>query len=698
MTKHLCTVCPFLEIPINVAIAIALTQNKTNNVTKKYQHVRVSSVDSTAFAMKVLRKLNNRANNDAKRQGRSRELVEYVLHQLVSIIGHPLTNLNDTDVSQILNVTGCDVLSEKYNCLDYRILRYRTINGTCNNLFFPLNGAANMAFARMLPAHYEDKISQPLGYKQARFGNPFTGPWPSPRYVSWNLVNDLDHSSDKMSHMFMSWGQFLDHDLDLAPVFDDEDGEDFECDCNFTSKCLPIQVHPKDPVFGEKSSHMGECLPLTRSIPVCKSRDIHEISRNQINQLTSYIDASQVYGSDEEQAQKLRLCSGGLLKTGGRSNTNKGNLPFQDKMAPRGNIPLFDAGDMRSNEQVGLTVIHTIWLREHNRIAKHFAKLNPCWGDEKIYQETRKIVGAMMQVITYEEFLPTLFGQYYEDYVPPYYGYNPFVDATIPNEFAAAAFRFGHSLVRPVLLRLNEDFKPVKEGPLPLERAFFNPIEYFKSNGTDPLLRGLLVAQSRDVDEFVNSVLTSKLFTESPEKLGTDLASLNIQRGRDHGLAPYREWQKLCENVFPRRNVTFRYSSTERKMREIYGEEGFNNGMDLWVGGLSERKLPGAEVGPTFACILGLTFTRIRDGDRFWYESPYNFRSSQLRQLRKVTLAKVICNNADNITEVQPSAFRGDQRRLPCSAIQDINLSYWRDYRCHNYRYSRRRYGRSIDL
>ena len=62
------------------------------------------------------------------------------------------------------------------------------------------------------------------------------------------------------------------------------------------------------------------------------------------------------------------------------------------------------------NEQPQLTVIHTIWMREHNRIAKILRELNPTWSLETVFQEARRIVIAELQHITYKEFLPTLLG------------------------------------------------------------------------------------------------------------------------------------------------------------------------------------------------------------------------------------------------------------------------------------------------
>jgi len=103
------------------------------------------------------------------------------------------------------------------------------------------------------------------------------------------------------------------------------------------------------------------------------------------------------------------------------------------------------------------------------------------------------VVGAEIQHITYAHWLPKLLGRAAMDrLIGSYSGYDPSVDPRTSNEFAGAAFRFGHSLVQPVLARLNESYQPIAAGNLPLHRAFFAPHRLVEEGGVDPLLRGLI--------------------------------------------------------------------------------------------------------------------------------------------------------------------------------------------------------------
>ena len=553
-------------------------------------------------------------------------------------------------------------------------MRYRTFDGTCNNLFNPLQGAAGTPSRRLLPAYYEDDAGRPAGINQIELGNYFSGRWPSPRYISQNLVKNVTRSpmNVDLTHMFMQWGQFLDHDIDLQPEME------VECGCELTEECIPMHVHPDDPVFGTSSQNAGKCLKFRRTEPVCRC----EGTREQFNAITAYIDGSGIYGSSKELADSLRLFRGGLLKQGGRSENTKGNLPFDEERED--DIPFFKAGDVRANEQTGLSIMHTLWLREHNRLARLLRDINPCWSDERLFQEARKIVGAEIQVITYNLFLPKIFGDSYNTYIPPYNGYDPTVDSTIPSAFSSAAYRFGHSLIRNQLERLDRDYNPLDIGPLPLVEAFFNPINYFHSDGTDPIVRGLIVDRAETVDEFLSSTITSQLFADTMESLGMDLASLNIQRARDHGIPPYRVWQDFCEDRFPGMIAEFRTSDSASQFRAMYGAFGYHKGMDLWVSGLAEGPLMGGLVGPTFACIMGITFTQLRDGDRFWYENPDVFSTSQLGEIRKASLARIICDNADDIPEVPRDVFLRNSERIDCDDILETNVLAWWDSRCQN--------------
>lgn len=129
-------------------------------------------------------------------------------------------------------------------------------------------------------------------------------------------------------------------------------------------------------------------------------------------QVTSYIDASTIYGSSSLQSDSIRLFRGGLVQYGRLDNRNPPDPPGGE-ICRNGAITsqCFRSGDNRAPEQPALTAIHITWIRAHNILARKLSELNQQWSDEKIYQETRRIVGAMIQHITYREFLPIILGK-----------------------------------------------------------------------------------------------------------------------------------------------------------------------------------------------------------------------------------------------------------------------------------------------
>ena len=195
-------------------------------------------------------------------------------------------------------------------------------------------------------------------------------------------------------------------------------------------------------------------------------------------------------------------------------------------------------GDERGDENIALHSMHTLWVREHNRVAVELKKLNPFWKGDHIYNIARKIVGAEYQHIVYREWLPKIVQ------LPNYYGYNRYVDPAIINSFAAAAFRFGHSLIPNAFSQVDMSYNKVREDIL-LQKAFFNT-DYIHKYGIEGTLMGLCANQSNEVNMELSDGIARKLFIPFGKAGYDDLAARNIQRGRDHGIYVYGMWRQRC--------------------------------------------------------------------------------------------------------------------------------------------------------
>ena len=328
-------------------------------------------------------------------------------------------------------------------------------------------------------------------------------------------------------------------------------------------------------------------------------------------------------------------------------------LPFNIEGLPNAGGPdatLFLAGDVRANEQVGLTAMHTLFVREHNRLADAIRDEDPTLSGDDVYEEARRIVAAQMQVITYQEFVPFLLGP---NALPPYEGYDAGVNAGLSNVFATAAFRLGHTLLPTTLLRLDASGEEIAAGHLSLRDAFFNPTLVAEEGGIEPLLRGLAAAPSQALDVRVVEDVRSFLFGP-PGAGGLDLPALNLQRGRDHGLPSY---VVLREAFGLARPFGFAEVSTDQAVRvqleTAYGDVEF---VDAWMGALAEDPLADGLVGPLLRRMLADEFRRLRDGDRFFYERA--FSGDELDVVRAVRLADIIRRNTTIESELTPDVFR----------------------------------------
>ncbi|KFP29424.1 Myeloperoxidase, partial [Colius striatus] len=594
--------------------------------------------------------------------------------------------LSPAQLGMVFKASGCEQQEKNMNCAASG--RYRTITGECNNRRNPSLGASNRALVRWLPAEYEDGVSVPRGWTE---GKRFSGfPLPLVRQVSNEIVRfppgqlRLDQ---QRSLMFMQWGQFLHHDLDFSPdtparvTFSGT--VDCETSCAKQPPCFPIKIPPKDPRIKES----GGCLPFTRSAAACSWG---HAGRDQLNALTSFLDGSVVYGSELPLANKLRNHSSqlGLLAVNQIfSDEGKAYMPFASmqkdpclKVSKGARIPCFLAGDPRASEMLELACMHTLFVREHNRLARGLKRLNPHWNGEKLYQEARKILGATMQIITYRDYLPLLLGASFQRLIPCYQGYRESVDPRISNVFTLA-FRFAHASVPPTVERLNRNYQPIRPKIL-LRNGFFAVWRIIKEGGIDPFLRSLMANQAKLMtqQQMVVGELRDHMF-ERVERIGFDLPALNMQRSRDHGLPGYNSWRRFCGLSQPSGlKALARVLRNQSLAKKFIGLYGTPKNIDIWIGALAEPFVSGGRVGPLMACLIGTQFRNIRDGDRFWWENRGVFTAQQRSSLATVSLSRIICDNT-HISKVPRHIFQANRYPyafVSCSQIPKLDLRAWK--------------------
>eukprot|EP00178_Gracilaria_changii_P005138 TRINITY_DN1832_c0_g1_i1.p1 TRINITY_DN1832_c0_g1~~TRINITY_DN1832_c0_g1_i1.p1 ORF type:complete len:561 (+),score=88.40 TRINITY_DN1832_c0_g1_i1:129-1811(+) len=451
----------------------------------------------------------------------------------------------------------------------------RNITGRCTSAVNPALGEARRAQF----SYFDVSSEVPLG-----------ADLPSPRLIS-NIVSEQEgdtFNSFGLNEIFIFFGQFIDHDFALTPF---QGGVEFN-----------IEVPEDDPIL-KKSS-----LQFIRSNR--EAVNDSTLVERPITLLSSALDLSTVYGVDEVRNEFLRVPDSCRLKTSNDNLLpfNTGGLVNSPDISPK----FFIGGDTRVSETPMLTVMHTIWVREHNRlcdlIEAEFSNFTP----EQQYETARAINIAEYQKIVYEEWLPAILGSIT---LSPFTGYDPSVDPTISLEFTTAAFRLGHTLIGTDVTRIDESGNTL--APLPAENMFFLPSQFFSDNELEDFIRGGSATLAQEFDAKTVDILRNFLFENVEDEEGFDLIALNLQRGRDHNVAKFNE---LREFFLGSRASSFSDISsdpeTASKLEEAYGNV---DDVEAWIGLMAEDKFNGSGVGPTLGALLVEEFTRLRDGDQFFF-------------------------------------------------------------------------------
>ncbi|AFY53459.1 heme peroxidase family protein [Rivularia sp. PCC 7116] len=576
---------------------------------------------------------------------------------------------------------------------------FRKIDGSENNLHNPELGATGTPFIRLASVEYEYGVASPAGVASDASGNALIGvdgntvsrqpipifsqvektrlqksglevvsnqdglsnnpdaPFvllnpldrPSARVIS-NATSKLekgetDPSSKGLTGINWAFGQLINHDLNLARLSEDSFNIDIpEDDANFTR-----DIPPTPTINRQQDGGLEFEFPRNA---FAEGTGVESVPAEVPNDLTHWLDLSVVYGSDEGLANSLRSFEEGKLKVFSEEteSTSDDLMPADTELVMRGGFFQgvgFLAGDERVSEQDALVAQHTLWLRNHNRVAQDLSQFHPKWDDKQIFERARQINIAQYQQVVMYEWLPQQIGE-----VSKYQGYDAGETPQISDEFNAAGFRFGHSQTGNKIETVDSEGNATT---LPLLTTFGAP-NVTEGKDVDEILKGSTVTLDEDVDTNVVFDLRNALFP--PAGVGFDLYSANIQRGRERGLADYNQ---VRADFGLERVKSFDELTSDKQLadtlEDLYGTV---EDVDLLVGMFAENSVAPSGAGETIQAVVGEQFERLRDADRFWFERTFKqggyFTKKEIKEIQETSYADIIKLNTE-ISELQENVF-----------------------------------------
>ncbi|XP_050523245.1 peroxidase-like isoform X1 [Daktulosphaira vitifoliae] len=573
--------------------------------------------------------------------------------------------------------------------------KYRSYNGSCNNLAIPTYGAAQTPYFRLMNANYSDGINS---FRTQKYGLPL----PNSRKLQLDIfLNQEKRLIDDNNLFIVPFGQMIAHDISSLPVkvLRDLNGQIVDC-CpvsemikKYPSCIESVEVDNDDPVYG---NHNKTCIGSIRS-KTSYDFGCSLTPTTFFNKNTHFLDASEVYGFNDTTANNLRSHKSGMLRISKRDDGQVFCPIVSIKSRPKitsDEIIEFETantsneGDISdSNQNMGLSVIQTMVVRFHNFVASNLSILNPQWDDETLYQESRRIVIAVIQRIAYEDFLPIVIGEDYHTM----YGfenqtvYDPTVNPSTSAEMASAAFRVLHNVVPIDFKLINENY--TEESTFIITDWMSKPNLLLVDDNYDKFIRGFLETPMRVSQPSYNFFISNYnfAFAFQPRYTGVDLLSFDIQRGRDTGMQPYNIMRHICGLPLASNFEDLRDVIHIKHIEKLKTHYQTVDDIDLMVGLLLEKPQDDAIVGPTARCIIADNFYRSKVGDRFFYDvtgQPGSFSSEQINEIKKISLSNIICATS-NVDHVQRDTFKRVDHdlfkysKLLCKDEYNINFDPW---------------------
>jgi len=593
----------------------------------------------------------------------------------------------------------------------------RTLSGHGNNLENPHWGAADEPFIRLTEARY-GAMNEATGNRDV---NPiFKGL--DPRAIS-NILGDqednLAPAKSDANIFFMAFGQYFDHGLDFIAkggngtinIGGPGTGHDNPADLTRATVAgwdgdVPQHVNKTSPFVDQNQAYgshelVGQFLresdgnggygaKLLAGAPD-PSNPAFKLLPTLRELLEHHIENETVFGNGKtllEYYPDLKNAQGGfdpdVVKELAADFMGSGHALLLDTNPFINLLDHYVAGDGRANENFALTSMHTIWARNHNFHVDRLLAAGFEGTPEELFQAAKMINEAEYQRVVFDEFADMLLGGMRGDGTHGHEEYNPDVDARISHEFAAAAYRFGHSLVGQTMTIIDSNGQPkqvalfdaflnpsndssVFTGPLP---PGYVPQPGYAQLGVSSILGGIAKQPAEEVDFNIVDAVRNDLV-----RINADLFSFNVARGWDVGLGtlnqiradlkkstdpyvveavshagnldPYVSWEDFqlrnglsdaviaqFKQAYPDLPLTTQaeidaFKAANPDIELLDGPNGTKvvkgiDRVDLWVGGLAEKHINGGVVGQTFWVIIHEQLDRLQEGDRFYYTDRFD--------------------------------------------------------------------------
>jgi len=570
--------------------------------------------------------------------------------------------------------------------------RFRTSHGGYNNLKYPFMNFRGSSLRSETPPAF----SQGRQLRKSITGDDL----PMARHLSNIIFKNGENPTWALAttDLLVHFLQFVEHDLLRTKVEDecnccppDNNPSTADCNDNTDAQCIPIQISNDDPEFANKGV---DCISMQR---VMTGKDIILCRENKMNPLnfqTGWLDLDLVTGNDD----LLRQNCGGLLKSSFKDdNIFLPKCKFEEgNGCPRcdadGDICCF-SGDPRVSEQPHQTLLHTFFHRLLNHIALKIKNSvsGKTQSDEIIFQLARRHTVAFYQNIVYNEFLPMIIGPQLmkeRNLFPLTAGsgystaYHENTDAR-PGVSWSTAYRSGHTMLKHLLTLKQADGNVQREK---LSEFFLKGCSFIKDgDNMEKLFRGATSTYGAQPMNSASSTVKPDWFSPFENAIpGTnDKIAMDIMRARDFGAPSYNRARQFCQttdfgSVGNFEDLYRDYSISEENVGLLMTLYGSVDDIDLLVGGILENPLPGAIVGPTFACLIADQFSRLKKGDRFYFEyetytDPLGL--IQIDEIRKTTFSQLACLVMPDLIKVNPKAFQLDQfSEMSCADYEPLTF------------------------